>query len=87
MNYGRIENLPKEIREKVPFFYQEIRKIFLEPEVTDEYSIKYEPLMEDKLYDFLCVKKGFSKTRVEKAVRRLKLAQKKMQQPGLETWM
>ena len=85
--YGRIEDLPKEIGEKVYSRYQEIRKIFLEPEVTDDYSVRYGSLMENELYDFLCVKKGFSKQRVERAIQRLKLAQEQMRQPGLEMWM
>jgi len=85
--YGRIENLPKEIREEAPPYYQEIRKIFLEPEVTEKYSVKYRLPMEDELYDFLCVKKGFSKIRVEKAIQRLKAAQESMKRPNLEMWM
>jgi len=85
--YGKIENLPNEIREKVPPHYREIRKIFLEPEVTDNYSVKYRPPMEDELYDFLCVKKGFSKQRVEIAVQRLKSAQRSIRQSNLEMWM
>jgi len=85
--YGRIENLPKEIREKVASHYREIRKIFLESKVTDNYSLRYETPMEDELYDFLCIKKGFSKSRVEKALQRLKSTQRYMQQPNLEMWM
>jgi len=85
--YGRIENLPMELKEKIHSNYREIRKIFLEPEVTDDYSLRYGPLMEDELYEFLCVKKGFSKPRVERAVRRLKSAQEQIRQPDLEMWM
>ena len=85
--YGKIENLPKEIKEKVSPRYEDIRKIFLESEVTDKYSVKYGSPIEDKLYDFLCEKKGFSKPRVERAIQRLKLAQGHIQQPNLEMWM
>jgi len=85
--YGKIEGLPKEIREKVPSRYREIRKIFLKPEVTDEYSVRYGSLRENELYEFLCIEKGFSKPRVERAIRRLKLAQEQMRQPDLERWM
>jgi len=85
--YKKIEDLPTNLREKIPSNYLEIRKIFLEPEVTDDYLLRYEPLMEDDLYEFLCVKKGFSKPRVERAIQRLKSAQKQMRQPDLEMWM
>ena len=85
--YVRIEDLPMEIREKVPSYYGAVRKIFLEPEVTDDYSVRYGSLMENEIYEFLCVKKGFSKPRVKRAIQRLKSAQKQMQQPDLEAWM
>ncbi|RLI04699.1 flap structure-specific endonuclease, partial [Candidatus Bathyarchaeota archaeon] len=85
--HGKIEDLPKEIREKIPSHYQEIRKIFLEPEVTDDYSVRYGSLMENELYEFLCVKKGFSKPRVKRVVQRLKSVQDQMQQPDLERWI
>ena len=85
--YGRIEKLPREIREKVHPRYGEIRKIFLEPEVTDDYSVKYGSLRENELYDFLCVKKGFSEQRIEKVIQRLKSAQEQMQQYNLEMWI
>jgi len=85
--YGRIEGLPREIKEKIPAYYQEIRNIFLEPKVTTNYSVKYGSLREDHIYEFLCDKKGFSKQRVERAVKRLISAKEQMQQHGLEMWM
>jgi len=85
--YGKIESLPLKFREKIDPNYEEIRKIFLEPKVIDDYSIKYKSLKEEELYEFLCVKKGFSRPRVERAVKRLKSAQEEIQQPDLEMWM
>jgi len=85
--HGRIEGLPNEIREKVPTDYEEIRKIFLEPKVTDEYSVRYGPLMENELYEFLCVRKGFSESRVKRTIETLKSAWEQMQQPRLERWI
>jgi len=52
--HGKIENFPGEIKEKVASNYQEIRKIFLEPEVTDDYSVKYGSLMENELRFPMC---------------------------------
>ena len=85
--YGKIERLPLKFREKIDPNYEEIRKIFLEPKVIDDYSIRYKSLKEEELYEFLCVKKGFSRPRVERAVKRLKSAQEEIQQPGLEMWI
>ena len=85
--YSKIENLPREIRDNVPSNYEEIRKIFLEPEVIDEYSLGYRDPMENELYEFLCIEKGFSQQRVKRAISRMKSAIKQMQQPGLGLWM
>mgnify|MGYP000450988837 CR=1 FL=1 len=85
--YGRIENLPRDLRDKVTPEYEEVRRIFLEPNVTDEYHVEYGPILEDELYEFLCDEKGFSKIRVKRAIQRLKSAQKLMNQPGLEAWI
>jgi len=85
--YGKIERLPLKIREKIDSNYEDIRKIFLEPKVINDYSVEYKPLREEELYEFLCVKKGFSRPRVERAVKRLKSAQEKIQQPSLEMWI
>ena len=85
--YGRIENLPHDLRDRVTPEYEEVRRIFLEPNVTDEYHVEYGPILEDELYEFLCDEKGFSKIRVKRAIQRLKSAQRLMNQPGLEAWM
>jgi len=85
--YGKIERLPLKIREKIDSNYEDIRKIFLEPKVINDYSVEYKPFKEEELYEFLCVKKGFSRPRVERAVKRLKSAQEKIQQPSLEMWI
>jgi flap endonuclease-1 len=85
--YGKIENLPADVRGKIDPRYQEVRKIFLHPQVTEDYTIGYGSIEEDEVYEFLCVKKGFSKPRVKRAIERLKSAQKEMRQAGLEMWM
>ena len=85
--HGGIEGLPAEIREKVDPRYQEIREIFLQPEVTEDYTVEYGSIAEDEVYEFLCVKKGFSKLRVKRAIQRLKEAQREMRGTSLEEWM
>ena len=85
--YSKIEKLPREIKDKVSSNYEEIRKIFLEPKVIDKYSIGYKEPLEDELYDFLCIEKGFSRQRVKKAISQMKLAVKEMKQPSLDFWM
>ena len=70
--YGSLEKLPEEYGEKLPPETEEIRKIFLQPTVTDEYVIKFTELNEDGLRHFLCEERGFSADRVDLAVKRMR---------------
>jgi len=85
--YGEIESLPEDIRTKVPGHYRDVRRLFLEPEVTSEYTTDYGALKETELYTFLCDEKGFSKNRVKKAVQRIKVSRAKMEQDILKRWL
>ncbi len=68
--YGCIENLPDEIKDKLEE-YEEIRNIYLHPNITDNYSISYGKIEERELIKFLCEEKGFSQKRVEMAIERM----------------
>jgi flap endonuclease-1 len=81
--YGKIENMPKQILSKLPPNYDEIREIFLQPKVTDNYMLQYGNLREDKLYDFLCEQHDFSKQRVETVIQRMKTFYSKRKQSKL----
>ncbi|RLG71074.1 MAG: flap endonuclease-1 [Methanobacteriota archaeon] len=72
--YGKIECLPKnmfaEPLEKKDV--EKIKKLFLSPTTTDNYTTKFGNLDEEGLYKFLCDKKGFSQKRVDLLVERMK---------------
>lgn len=51
--------------------FQSIRKIFLDPDVTPEYSLKWSKPDEEKIIAFLCGERDFSEERVRKAVSRM----------------
>jgi len=70
--HGALEYLPPEYATGLPPEMREVRKVFLEPAVTDDYRFRFEGLDEDGLKDFLCRQRGFSADRVELAVRRMK---------------
>ena len=84
--HGRLENLPCDISSKVPQNYYDVRKIFLEPKVTSNYTLAYGDLLENELYDFLCNQRDFSQKRVETVVQRMKKFYSNKRQVGLETW-
>jgi len=85
--YGKLENLPDEIFKLVSPNFDEIRRIFLEPKVTDDYSLEYGELREDELYRFLCDERDFSKKRVETAVKRMKAFYSRKKQRKLGEWI
>jgi len=85
--HGAIENLPDNVKLRVSSRYDEVRRLFLAPEVTAEYTIDYGWVREDELYAFLCSQKGFSKDRIEKAILRLKESRERMEQSDLREWL
>ena len=70
--HGSLENLPSEIRVKLPDTIDQIRAIYLHPEVTDDYSVERGELQEDALDDFLCGEKNFSTRRVQTLINRMR---------------
>ncbi len=70
--HGRLEELPTQYRDKLAKNLTELRQMFLNPTITDSYEIRFEGLDENGLFRFLCGDRGFSKDRVELAVRRMK---------------
>ncbi|MGQ9479663.1 MAG: flap endonuclease-1 [Thermoproteota archaeon] len=69
--YGRIEGIPGSII-TLPERYDEVRRIFMEPDIREDYSLRYTGLDEDGLMRFLHEEKGFSRERVIKLIGRMK---------------
>ncbi len=72
--HGSIEELPDDTFSKVPDTYVAIRDIYLDPEVTEKYSVDAHALDEEGLVGFLCGERGFSRGRVETLVKRMRAA-------------
>ncbi len=67
-----LETLPGDIREKLPETVDQIRELYLNPNVTDEYDITQGELQEEALIEFLCGEKSFSTKRVKILINRMK---------------
>jgi flap endonuclease-1 len=67
--YGRIEDMPGDIQGGVENI-DEIRRIYLDPEVTDEYDLTFGRPDVPGIIDFLCEQRAFSKARVMAALER-----------------
>jgi len=85
--YGEIENLPADIKSKVEAQdYAAVRRFFLQPQLTSDYTIRYTELNEDGLYHFLCDQRDFSRDRVETVIQRMKAFYKNKRQTELRDW-
>lgn len=85
--HGKIENMTDEIRSKIASQdYEQVRKIFLQPPVTNGYTLNYGRLNEDGLTDFLCNQRDFSRQRVETVIQRMKKFYARKKQTELEKW-
>ncbi|HEC95696.1 MAG TPA: flap endonuclease-1 [Euryarchaeota archaeon] len=66
--------------------YEEIKEIFLNPKVTDEYRIKFKDPIKNEILEFLCEEREFSSERVERALERLKKSFSKSKQRSLDSY-
>ncbi|MFW6141531.1 MAG: flap endonuclease-1 [Candidatus Saliniplasma sp.] len=68
--YGGIEEVLDEKEETINNL-NDIKTLFLEPKVTDDYDIKFKDPNIDEVKTFLCDKHGFSESRVDKALEKV----------------
>ncbi len=70
--YGSIDKIPEGKKWFSDEELQEIRNLFLSPEVMDDYSLEFRNVDHDGIIKFLCGEHDFSLTRVTKALNDLK---------------
>ena len=68
--FGSIDSMPGEIRESLGPMVDEIREIFLHPDITDDYEIRFAEPDLDGIFRFLCDEREFSRERVTAALER-----------------
>lgn len=81
--YGSAEKIPELRRHLSIDELQEIRELFLNPEVTDDYKLDFRDPDYDGIVKFLCDEHDFSEERVNKALKELKEA---LSIKGLDQW-
>jgi len=71
-DYGRIEQMPSDIQKSVgdPAMLDKARRIYLEPDVTDDFDIRGSEPDHDGIVQFLCDEREFSRERVSAALDR-----------------
>ena len=70
--HRKLENLPNDIKEKLPNTIEQIRDLYINPKVTSQYNTTRGKLQEDALYNFLCGERNFSTRRVQTVIYRMR---------------
>ncbi len=76
-----LEEMPGEVRQHLPDDIDEIRSLFLQPAVLEDYSLRAPELDRDGVIDFLCGDLDFSVARTTRALHRL---ERRLTHPSLE---
>jgi flap endonuclease-1 len=83
--HSRLEKIPQIQDQLAEIEYEQIRKIFLEPEIADVSEIKFGKIDYDGVLKYLVDERSFSPDRVQSSLGRLKKAIEKKSQT-LEQW-
>ena len=83
--YSKLEDIPQIQEQLAEIDYKQIRKIFLEPEVSEVDEILFEKIDYGGISDYLVQERSFSPDRVQSSLNRLKKALEKKSQ-NLEKW-
>jgi flap endonuclease-1 len=83
--HDNLENVIKEKDLDIPD-YQEVRDIFLKPDVTDDYRIQMGKFAEEKIIKLLVDEYEFSESRVTSALKKIKTRKKEEGQKKLDKW-
>ncbi|MDO9538000.1 MAG: flap endonuclease-1 [Thermoplasmata archaeon] len=83
--HGSGEAAISEKKLDVPGFHN-IRKIFLEPNVTDKYTLEWKSMDREKVEDLLCNEFEFSSQRLQSTMDKISVGQKARAQKSLDSW-
>ena len=83
--HSRLEDIPQIQEQLNGIDYQQIRKIFLEPEVADVDEIIFEEVDYDAITNYLVKERSFSEDRIQSTLNRLKKALERKSQ-NLDQW-
>ena len=83
--YSRLEDVPQIQEQLEKIDYQQIRKIFLEPNVADVDEIIFEQVNYEGISNYLVKERSFSEDRIQSSLNRLRKAIEKKSQ-NLDQW-
>jgi flap endonuclease-1 len=85
--YGSADRVLKEKKISVEIPMDEVRNLFLNPEITDKYEVKPKRLDKQTLIRMLVDEHDFSPERVQAALKRIEEVSKPTKPAGLDQWL
>ncbi len=84
--FGRLEDVPKDGKIAVPEEFREVRAVFLDPDVTDSYALRWGKVDPEAVRRVLCDKHGFAVDRIDSVLSRLGSKDDARMQRSLDSW-
>ncbi len=82
--HGSLESMKEAVA--VPAEYEDVREIFLHPEVTDDYSVKWSRVDAEGVRRVMCDRHGFSVDRIDAVLGKLAAKANVRKQISLDSW-
>ena len=83
---GSLEEVGKEGKVAVPAEFAEVRRIFLEPEVSDDYTLSWKAVDAEGVRRIMCDRHSFSVDRTDSVLARLLSVKASAGQKSLDSW-
>ncbi len=83
---GSLEGIRSEGKVPVPDEYEDVRRIFLDPETTDDYSLVWRKVDPEAVRKIMCDAHAFSVDRVDAALSRIAAKEDVRTQRSLDSW-
>lgn len=83
---GDLEHVISEGKLKVPEEFNDIRRLFLEPDVADDYRLSWGRVDGESVRRIMCDKHGFSVDRIDSILAKITVKQSVRSQKSLDSW-
>ena len=84
--HSSLERISERSAVPVPSEFEEVRRIFLEPEVDDDYRLDWKPVDAEGVRKLMCDQHGFSVDRIDSTVSRIRPTNATRAQSSLDVW-
>lgn len=84
--HSDLETISRRSATPIPPDFEEVRRIFLHPEVDDDYELEWRPVDPEGVRKLMCDRHGFSVDRIDSTISRIRTANAARAQRSLDVW-